>query len=55
VNAVMSDHITIRVKSRTDQKAAVSRGGRADMLGRIVVDYSVSQSVTTNILLNADQ
>jgi gamma-tubulin complex component 5 len=55
VNAVMSDHITIRVKSRTDQKAAVSRGGRADMLGRIVVDYSVSQSVPVNNLLDADR
>jgi gamma-tubulin complex component 5 len=54
VDAVVSDHITIRVKSRTDQKAAVSRGGRADMLGRIVVDYSVSRYVTANNLLNAD-
>jgi gamma-tubulin complex component 5 len=42
VDTVMSDHIIIRVKSRTDKKAATTPGGRADMLGRIVVDYSVS-------------
>jgi len=42
VNAVMADHITIRVKSRTDRKATASHGQREDNLGRIVVDYSVS-------------
>jgi gamma-tubulin complex component 5 len=55
VGAVMSDHITIRVKSRIYQKAALSHGGRADTLGRIVVDYSVSRSVPANNLLDADQ
>jgi gamma-tubulin complex component 5 len=48
VDAVMSDHIIIRVKSRTDNKAAMSYGGRADMLGRIVVDYSVSRYIPAN-------
>jgi gamma-tubulin complex component 5 len=42
VDTVMSDHVIIRVKSRTDKTAVTSPGGRADMLGRIVVDYSVS-------------
>lgn len=52
VDAIMSDHITVRIKSRTDRKAINDR--RADMLGRIVVDYSVSQSVLTNNRPRAD-
>ncbi|KAI4851021.1 hypothetical protein E4T44_02398 [Aureobasidium sp. EXF-8845] len=42
VDTVMSDHIIIRVKARTNGKAVTPPGGRADMLGRIVVDYSIS-------------
>ncbi|KAI4765832.1 hypothetical protein E4T52_02827 [Aureobasidium sp. EXF-3400] len=52
VDAVMSDHITVRVKSRTNRKAINDR--RADMLGRIVVDYSISwalQNVLTSTTL----
>ena len=42
VGAVTSDHITVRVKPRANQKSVTSHGRREDMLGRIVVDYSVS-------------
>jgi hypothetical protein len=48
----MSDHITVRVKARTNRKAINDR--RADMLGRIVVDYSVSQFVLTDDRPRAD-
>jgi gamma-tubulin complex component 5 len=54
VDAVMSDHIIIRVKPHSGKNAAMSYGGRADMLGRIVVDYSVSQSIPVNNRLDAD-
>lgn len=47
VDAVMSDHITVRVRSRKDHKATTSHGRREDVLGRIVVDYSVSRSNMT--------
>jgi hypothetical protein len=52
VDTVMSDHITVRVKSRTNRKAINDR--RADMLGRIIVDYSVSQFVLTHDRPRAD-
>lgn len=48
VNAVMADHITIRVKSRTDKKAAASHGQREDILGRIDMEYSVSRYFLTD-------
>ncbi|KAI4731862.1 hypothetical protein E4T49_00101 [Aureobasidium sp. EXF-10728] len=40
IGAVMSDHITVRVKPRNDQGSISTHGRRADMLGRIVVEYS---------------
>jgi gamma-tubulin complex component 5 len=55
VDAVMSDHIIIRVKPHSGKNAAMSHGGRADMLGRIVVDYSVSRSIQANNRLDANQ
>ncbi|KAI4723066.1 hypothetical protein E4T48_00710 [Aureobasidium sp. EXF-10727] len=40
ISAVMSDHITVRVKPRNDQESISTHGRRADMLGRIVIEYS---------------
>lgn len=42
VGAVMPDHITVRVKSRPDHKAAAPQNRCMDMLGQIAMDYSVS-------------
>lgn len=47
-DAVMSDHIIVRVKPQTEQKPATSHGRRADMLGHVIVEYSVSTWVLTN-------
>lgn len=47
-DAVMSDHIIVRVKPSIEQKPATSNGRRADMLGSIVVEYSVSTRAPTD-------
>ncbi|KAG9524555.1 hypothetical protein KCV07_g1783, partial [Aureobasidium melanogenum] len=55
-NAVMPDHIVVRVKPRTDQQTTTGR--RADMLGRLVVEYSIPwalQNILTKTSLAACQ
>ncbi|KAK6004636.1 hypothetical protein QM012_008498 [Aureobasidium pullulans] len=56
--AVMADHIIVRIISQTDQKPATSHSRRADMLGRITVEYSISwalQNTMTQSTLGACQ
>ncbi|KAG9757853.1 hypothetical protein KCU75_g11651, partial [Aureobasidium melanogenum] len=57
-NAVMPDHIVVRVKPRTDQQTTTSHGRRADLLGRLVVEYSIPwplQNILTKTTLAACQ
>ncbi|KAI5200346.1 hypothetical protein E4T39_05756 [Aureobasidium subglaciale] len=58
IDAVHSDHITVRVEPRNDQKYAAARQGCSDILGRVSVDYSITwvlQNVLTNATLSACQ
>ncbi|KAI5211664.1 hypothetical protein AUEXF2481DRAFT_40346 [Aureobasidium subglaciale EXF-2481] len=58
IDAVESDHITVRVKPRNDQQYASARPGRSDTLGRIFVDYSITwvlQNIMSNATLSACQ
>ncbi|KAH0011642.1 hypothetical protein KCU78_g9959, partial [Aureobasidium melanogenum] len=57
-NAVMSDHIVVRVKPLIDQQTTTSHGRRTDVLGRLVVEYSISwalQNILTKTTLAACQ
>ncbi|KAG9698298.1 hypothetical protein KCU95_g13410, partial [Aureobasidium melanogenum] len=58
MDAVMTDHIIVRVKPGADQQTTSSHDRRVDMLGRIVVEYSISwalQNVLTKATLAACQ